>query len=105
VKTRTLEYHEDSKLLQGFLAWDDLRPFFAENGDASFEEIAEMIAKTQGLGGKTMSIGIDNRISQYGDIGRYGVAANSLVTAQNARRLGWSPKEVSLASFLETYVP
>jgi len=33
--------------------------FFAENGDASFREIAELIAKTQGLGGKTMSIGID----------------------------------------------
>jgi nucleoside-diphosphate-sugar epimerase len=74
--------------------------FFAENGDLSFKEIAELIATTQGLGGKTVSVGIDVLIAQFGDVGRFGVAANSLVRAENARRLGWNPKRESLASFL-----
>jgi nucleoside-diphosphate-sugar epimerase len=75
--------------------------FFAENGDASFKEIAELIARTQGLEGKTTSVSIQTLISQMGDIGRYGVAANSLVRAENARRLGWSPHRPSLTSTLE----
>jgi len=75
--------------------------FFAENGDASFKEIAELIAETQGLNGKTMSVGIDTLIAQFGDVGRFGVAANSLVRASNARRLGWNPTGESLASFLK----
>ncbi len=79
--------------------------FYAENGDASFKEIAEMIAKTQGLDGKTASIPIDALIAQAGDLGRYGAASNSMVEAANARRLGWKPKAESLATFLETYVP
>jgi nucleoside-diphosphate-sugar epimerase len=74
--------------------------FFAENGDASFREIAEWIAQTQGMGGKTISVGIDVLVAQFGDVGRFGVAANSLVRAENARRLGWSPNGESLASFL-----
>jgi len=77
--------------------------FFLENGDASFKEIAELIATTQGLGGKTMSVSIDVLIAQFGDVGRYGVAANSLVKAANARRLGWAPRRESLASFFESY--
>ncbi len=79
--------------------------FYAENGDASFKEIAELIASTQGFGGKTVSIPIEALIAQAGDLGRYGAAANSIVEAANARRLGWSPKAEPLARFLESYVP
>jgi nucleoside-diphosphate-sugar epimerase len=78
--------------------------FFVENGDASFKEIAEMIARTQGLGGRTLSVGIDALIAQFGDMGRFGVAANSFIRAANARRLGWKPKAESLTSFFDTYV-
>jgi len=78
--------------------------FFAENGDASFKEIAELIARTQGLDGRTMSVGIDTLIAQFGDEGRFGVAANSFVRATNARRLGWNPTGESLASFFNGYV-
>jgi hypothetical protein len=48
-----------------------------------------------------MSVGIDTMIAQFGDVGRFGVAANSLVRASNARRLGWNPTGESLASFLK----
>src|SRR5271167_42736 len=76
--------------------------FFAENGDASFKEIAELIAETQGLGGKTVSVSVEDVVRQYGDAGRYGVTSNSLVRAVNARRLGWSPKAPSLAEYFES---
>ena len=73
--------------------------FFAENGDASFKEIAEMISRSLGLGGKTVSLSVEDVVRQYGEAGRYGVASNSLVSAVNARRLGWSPKAPSLADY------
>ena len=73
--------------------------FFAENGDASFKEIAEMVSRSLGFGGKTVSLSVEDLVRQYGDAGRYGVASNSLVRAVNARRLGWSPKAPSLAEY------
>ncbi len=72
--------------------------FFAENGDASFKEIAEMIGRSLGLAGKITSLSVEDLIRQYGDAGRYGITSNSLVSAVNARRLGWSPKAPSLSS-------
>ena len=76
--------------------------FFAENGHASFKEIAEMISRSLGLGGKTVSLTVEDAVRQYGDAGRYGVTSNSLVSAVNARRLGWSPKAPSLAEYFES---
>jgi len=73
--------------------------FFAENGDASFKEIAEMISRSLGFGGKTVSLSVDDLLKQYGDAGRYGITSNSLVRAVNARRLGWAPKAASLAGY------
>ena len=76
--------------------------FFAENGDASFKEIAEMISRCLGLGGKAVSVSVEDVVRQYGDAGRYGVTSNSLVRAVNARRFGWSPKAPSLAEYFES---
>ncbi len=73
--------------------------FFAENGHASFKEIAEMVSRSLGFGGKTVGLSVEDVVRQYGDAGRYGVASNSLVRAVNARRLGWSPKAPSLAEY------
>ncbi len=73
--------------------------FFAENGHASFKEIAEMVSRSLGFGGKTVSLSVEDLVRQYGDAGRYGAASNSLVSAVNARRLGWSPKSPSLAEY------
>jgi nucleoside-diphosphate-sugar epimerase len=76
--------------------------FFAENGHASFKEIAEMISRSLGLGGKTVSLSVDDVVRQAGDTGRYGVTSNSVVSAVNARRLGWSPKAPSLSEYFES---
>jgi nucleoside-diphosphate-sugar epimerase len=75
--------------------------FFAENGDASFKEIAEMISRSSGLG-KTVSLSVEDLVRQHGNAARYGITSNSLVSAVNARRLGWSPKAPSLAEYFES---
>ena len=76
--------------------------FFAENGNNSFKEIAEMISGYLGLGGKTASLPLEDLIRQYGEAARLGVGSNSLVSAINARRLGWTPKAPSLTEWLNT---
>jgi nucleoside-diphosphate-sugar epimerase len=76
--------------------------FFAENGHASFKEIAGMVSRALGLGGKTLSLSVEDVVRQFGEAGRYGVASNSLVSAANARRLGWSPKAPSLVEYFES---
>jgi len=77
--------------------------FFAESGGASFKEIAEMIGRSLGFEGKTLSLSVEDVVRQYGDAGRYGVASNSRVSAVNATRLGWTPKAPSLAEYFESY--
>jgi nucleoside-diphosphate-sugar epimerase len=74
--------------------------FFAENGDASFKEIAEMLSCSLGFDGRTVSLSVEDVVRQAGEAGRYGVTSNSRVSAVNARRLGWSPKGPSLAQYL-----
>jgi nucleoside-diphosphate-sugar epimerase len=75
--------------------------FFAENGDASFKDIAEMVSHSLGFGGRTVSLSVEDVVRQYGEAGRYGVTSNSRVSGLNARRLGWSPKAPSLAEFIQ----
>jgi nucleoside-diphosphate-sugar epimerase len=75
--------------------------YFAENGSASFKEIAEMISHSMGFGGKTISVSIEDLVRQSGERGK-GVTVNSLVSAVNARRLGWSPHGPSLSEYFES---
>jgi len=74
--------------------------YFAENGDASFKEIAEMVSRSLGFDGKTVSLSVEDVVRQAGEAGRYGITSNSRVSAVNARRLGWTPKAPSLAEYL-----
>lgn len=78
--------------------------FFAENGEASFKEMAEMISRALGFGGKTLSLSVEDVVRQYGEAVRYGVASNSRVQAVNARRLGWVPKGPSLQDVVEGHL-
>ncbi len=76
--------------------------FFAENGQNSFKEIAEMISRFPDLGGRTASVPVEDIVRRFGEGGRLGVASNSYVSAVNARRLGWIPKAPSLAEWFRT---
>ena len=75
--------------------------FFAENGDASFREIATSISRSLGFGGRTKSLDLEVAIQQYGEAARYGAGSNSRVRAVNARRIGWTPTRPSLAEVVE----
>ncbi len=79
--------------------------FFAENGHNSFLEIAGMISSTFGFEGRTISLNIVDVTRNHGEAARLGVASNSYVSAENARRLGWSPKAPSLAGYFKTLRP
>jgi nucleoside-diphosphate-sugar epimerase len=70
--------------------------FFAENGEASFREIAELLSVKLGFGGKTQSLPVEVVVERVGEAARYGAAGNSRVQAINARRLGWTPRGPSL---------
>jgi hypothetical protein len=61
-----------------------------------------MVSRSLGLGGKTISLSVEDVVRQYGDAGRYGITSNSLVSGVNARWLGWSPKAPSLAEYFES---
>jgi hypothetical protein len=60
--------------------------FFAENGNNSFKEIAEMISNCLGLGGKAIGLPMAHVILHYGETARLGVGSNSC--KYSAARLG-----------------
>jgi nucleoside-diphosphate-sugar epimerase len=78
--------------------------FFAENGDASLKEVAESISRSLGFEGRTHSLNPADTIRQYGENARYGLGSNSRVRALNARRLGWTPRGLSLAAAVEGHL-
>jgi nucleoside-diphosphate-sugar epimerase len=75
--------------------------FFAENGEASFKEIAELVSVKLGFGGKTQSVPVEVVVAHFGEAARYGAAGNSRVQAISARRLGWTPRGPSLQDAIE----
>ncbi|WP_102325743.1 NAD-dependent epimerase/dehydratase family protein [Komagataeibacter saccharivorans] len=77
--------------------------FYAENGEASFIEIATAISNALGFAGKTRSWPADDAIAELGDWARFAIGSNSRVRAVNARRLlGWAPQHTSIQKWIET---
>jgi nucleoside-diphosphate-sugar epimerase len=72
--------------------------FYAENGYASFKEMALAISHALGYKGKTMAIDIDEAIHHWGsEAAHYAIGSNSRVGAQKARTiLGWQPQYDSI---------
>ena len=65
---------------------------YAENGEASFHEIAIAISHQLGFGGKTQALSMNEAIVRWGEWARYALGSNSRVVARNARELlGWQP--------------
>jgi len=75
--------------------------FFAENGEMSFKEIAEHIARVLDLPA-THGLDVEEVTRSFGEAARYGLASNSRVRAVAARRLGWSPTRPSLTEWFES---
>lgn len=77
--------------------------FYAENGEASFVEIATSISNALGFEGKTQSWSAEDAIAELGDWARFAIGSNSRVRAVNARQLlGWTPQHTSIQKWIET---
>ena len=75
--------------------------FFVENGEASFKQIAEAIARRLGLGAQSWSF--DDAANEWGfGQAAYTFRSNSRVRGVRARsELGWRPKHRSLTDWIE----
>lgn len=66
--------------------------FYAENGEASYKELAGYVSEALGFGGATRSWPADDALAELGDWARFALGSNSRVRALNARQLlGWQP--------------
>ena len=72
--------------------------FYAENGEASYRDIAKAIGASLGLGSETQSLDIEEAINRWGpEAAHFAFGANSRVSAEKAKRLlGWRPKSCSI---------
>jgi len=78
--------------------------YYAENGQASFKDIAKEISRQMGLGEETLSIPINDAVTYFknADIARYGLASNSRCSSVKAKQtLGWQPKYNSIFSAIK----
>lgn len=80
--------------------------YFAENGEASFGEIGDAIAKRLGLG-PVQSLPAESAAEKWGDSrAYYSFGSNSRVRAKRARReLGWTPRHTSVISWILSEMP
>lgn len=77
--------------------------FFAENGEASFLEIAESISHSLGFSGSTRTWFLDDAVAEVGGVAQVALATNCRVRSTNARRLlGWAPNGPMLSKVLES---
>jgi len=75
--------------------------FFAENGEATFLEIAEEIGRSLRPSGATESWSLDDAVAEVGPVARVALSTNCRVRATNARRLlGWAPDGPALSEIL-----
>ena len=74
--------------------------YFAENGEATFREIAEAISGSLGFDGRTIAWDYNDAVAELGAFARIALATNARVRSKNARLLGWEPKGPSLRDAL-----
>ena len=79
--------------------------FYAENGEASYREIAKTISKSLGYGSETQALDIDEAIERWGpEAAHFAFGANSRVSAEKAKKLlGWVPNMHSIHEDINKY--
>lgn len=80
--------------------------YFVENGEASYAQIGQAIAKRLGLG-PVQSWTVEEASAVWGEgHARYSFGSNSRVRAKRARaELGWKPQHDSVTDWIETEMP
>jgi nucleoside-diphosphate-sugar epimerase len=75
--------------------------YFVENGEASFADMANALARQLGLG-SSHDWPIEAAIGEWGyEMASYGLGSNSRVRGERARRLlGWAPQSADVLSWI-----
>jgi len=79
--------------------------FYAENGEASFKEIAAAMSRKLGVQ-ETLSLSMNEAISLFGaDMAHYGLASNSRASSEKARQmLGWQPSINGIFDYIQNEI-
>lgn len=79
--------------------------FYAENGEASFKEIAAAMSRKLGVQ-ETLSLSMNKAISLFGaDMAHYGLASNSRASSEKARQmLGWQPSINGIFDYIQNEI-
>ena len=67
--------------------------YYAENGEASFKQIAQSIGRMLGLGGRTQDWPIGEAVEGLGPGAYLSFGSNSRVRGVESRKLGWKPTQ------------
>jgi nucleoside-diphosphate-sugar epimerase len=78
---------------------------FAENGEASFLDIARTIGSALGLGEETRPLDFAEAVELWGEgAATFTMSSNARVRANRARALGWRPEHGSLLDWIRAEV-
>ena len=75
--------------------------YYAENGEASFKQIAQSIGRMLGLGDKTQDWPIGEAVEGLGPGAYLSFGSNSRVRAVESRKLGWKPTQDTVFDEIE----
>jgi nucleoside-diphosphate-sugar epimerase len=75
--------------------------FYAENGEASFKQVAQSIGRMLGMGDATKDWPIGEAVDGLGPGAYLSFGSNSRVRGKRSRELGWTPKQGTLADEIE----
>ena len=78
--------------------------YYAENGEASFKQIAQSIGRMLGLGEKTQDWPIGDAVEGLGPGAYLSFGSNSRLRGVESRKLGWKPTQGDLFAEIETGV-
>lgn len=78
--------------------------YYAENGEASFRQIAQSIGRMLGLGEKTQAWPIGDAVEGLGPGAYLSFGSNSRVRGVASRKLGWKPTRDRLLDEIENGV-
>ncbi len=75
--------------------------FYAENGEASFKQVAQSIGRMLGMGDATKDWPIGEAVDGLGPGAYLSFGSNSRVRGKRSRELGWTPKQGTLFDEIE----
>jgi nucleoside-diphosphate-sugar epimerase len=75
--------------------------YFVENGEASFRDMSNALARTLGMG-EAQDWPVDAAIEEWGyEMASYGLGSNSRVRGERARNLlGWQPRQAAVLDWI-----